>query len=209
MKVKDISKASAVVLEGQRQREIKVQSWFPITSPYYEHQARRIARIDRQIAATAERHIAHLREQMQKHTALGNALAATDYATRIAEVEAMATETVFEHNEAEQMAEPMLRLAKTEDPAITRARQMVADGQASKQMQADLATFDRHERIIEQANTEGRTVGRTIHYYRDGALANLRRAIPNDAATVRWSNEDFTERSKKAGGVLVIKREAA
>ena len=113
------------------------------------------------------------------------------------------------HRQAERFAEPMLRLAKAEDPAITRARQMVADGLASKQMQADLATFDRHERIIEQANTEGRTVGRTIHYYRDGALANLRRATQNDAATVRWSNEDFAERSKVAGGVLVIKREAA
>jgi uncharacterized membrane protein YqiK len=111
MKVKDISKASAVVLEGQRQREIKVQSWFPITSPYYERQAKRIARIDRQIAATAERHIAHLREQMQKHTALGNALAATDYATRIAEVEAMAAESTVATREAERLTEPALRRA--------------------------------------------------------------------------------------------------
>lgn len=111
MKVKDISKASAASLEWDRTCELAEQRYYPETSPYYERQAKRIARLDRQIAATAERHIAHLREQMQKHTALGNALAATDYATRIQEVEAMATESTMATREAERLIEPALRRA--------------------------------------------------------------------------------------------------
>lgn len=33
--------------------------------------------------------------------------------------------------------------------------------------------------------------------------------VQSKAATVRWSNGDYTETAKAAGGVLVIKREAA
>ena len=35
------------------------------------------------------------------------------------------------------------------------------------------------------------------------------RLVQNDAATVRWSNGDYAEAAKAAGGVLVIRREAA
>ncbi len=113
------------------------------------------------------------------------------------------------HREAERFAEPMLRLIEPEDPAIVRARQMVADGQASERMKSDLQTYEKHNRIITNAEAEGCTVGRTIHYYRATALADLRRATQNDAATVRWSNRDLADALKQAGGVLVIKKEAA
>lgn len=35
------------------------------------------------------------------------------------------------------------------------------------------------------------------------------RLVQNDAAAVRWRNGDYAETAKAAGGVLVIKREAA
>ena len=113
------------------------------------------------------------------------------------------------HNEAERFAEPMLRLATQEDPAIVIARQMVADGLASERMKTDLAMFEQNDRIIKRAEAEGLTVGSTIHYYRASTLADLRRAVQNAPATVRWDNRAYTEEAIAAGGVLVIKREAA
>lgn len=112
--------------------------------------------------------------------------------------------------QAEQVAEPMLRLIESEEPAIAAARKLVASGQATGRMDYDLRTYDQMHRIITQAAAEGHTVSSTIHTYRASALADLRRAFAQNAPeTVRWSNLDFTQEAKAAGGVLVIKKEAA
>lgn len=112
--------------------------------------------------------------------------------------------------QAEQVAEPMLRMIETEEPAILAARKQVASGQATVRMDYDLRTYDLHHQIITQATAEGRTVHSNIHIFRASALADLRRAFTQNAAeTVRWNNEQYVEAAKKAGGVLVMKSAAA
>lgn len=47
------------------------------------------------------------------------------------------------------------------------------------------------------------------HDQAEQADTPMLRLVQNDAATVRWSNGDYAETAKAAGGVLVIRREAA
>jgi predicted amidophosphoribosyltransferase len=47
------------------------------------------------------------------------------------------------------------------------------------------------------------------HDQAEQADTPMLKLVQNDAATVRWSNDRYAEAAKAAGGVLVIKREAA
>ena len=113
--------------------------------------------------------------------------------------------------QAERVAEPMLRLATAEEPALALARQLVAAGEGGR-LRDELESYDRMTRIVERSGGE-QLAGRNVTYWRASSLAFIRAEMAkrdqNAAATVRWSNGDYADAAKAAGGVLVITKEAA
>lgn len=79
--------------------------------------------------------------------------------------------------------------------AINIARQMVADGKASERMKSELYTFDKHARIIAQAEAEGLTVHSNIHTFHKCAL--------------RWIEGEIVKMNQINSGSLVRVADAA
>lgn len=88
MKITDLAKSSASSLEFERNCELSSQKHFAPGSRYHTMYGKRIARIDAQIAKTAQRHIEYLRKMMAGSVSRGQMDTAADYAARIAEVKA-------------------------------------------------------------------------------------------------------------------------
>lgn len=86
MKIADITKAYPSLLEGERNRELTSQFYLKPGSPSWKLCAKRIARIDAQITATAEKHVAYLSEMRADCVKRGASKDAAAYSARIDEI---------------------------------------------------------------------------------------------------------------------------
>ena len=77
--------------------------------------------------------------------------------------------------QAERVAEPMLRLATAEEPALVLARQLVADGEGGR-LKDELDSYDRMTRIVEWSGGE-QLAGRNVTYWRATSLAFIRNHV--------------------------------
>lgn len=77
--------------------------------------------------------------------------------------------------QAERVAEPMLRLATAEEPALVLARQLVAAGEGGR-LRDELDSYDRMTRIVERSGGE-QLAGRNVTYWRATSLAFIRNHV--------------------------------
>ena len=105
----------------------------------------------------------------------GNASDAAAFARGAVRAARQLGEQDASEHQAERVAEPMLRLATAEEPALVLARQLVADGEGGR-LKDELDSYDRMTRIVERSGGE-QLAGRNVTYWRATSLAFIRNHV--------------------------------